>query len=170
MHNNHKNIEMLSSKPTSSPESLNSALSALYPPKHTTSVGAYRSLSLAALRVPPDAVLGVDGAKEGRVLVPPEGVQPGGAEGRAVDEHVGLLAVEPALGVLVAAALDGDAAVGDQQLDVAAALPARLRHGRRPVPGHVPVVVQPAPPGRGQGRRRVQGGGYLLVVPALARE
>jgi len=76
--------------------------------------------------------------------------------------------VEPALGVLVPVAHDGDGLVDDHELDVARALAAGARDGLSLVLGDVPVVVQVFA-GRG-GKGGVEVVGYEFVVAALGGE
>lgn len=80
-----------------------------------TGVNTSGALYLLAQGVPPYTVVGADGTVGLGVLVAAEeGVDPGAADGGGqVKEDVGLLAVEPTLGVLVPVADDGDAGIGD---------------------------------------------------------
>lgn len=106
-----------------------------------------------AVRVAPDAVL-VDASEHFRVLVVDERVHPLVDDLLRVDEQVDLLRVEPALGVLVAVALDADVAVDGHELDVAVA---RLEHRvDRPdlVLARVPAPTIPHQPRPGPDRER----------------
>ena len=111
-----------------------------------------------------------DLAVQERVLIPRHTLEPGVAHQGAVDHDVDLLAVVPALGVLVAVALDGDVAVDDHQLDVAAAVGGRARLVDRPrlVFRHVRVDAQVGVEGGFERAEEVVGDRF--VVAALERE
>lgn len=77
-----------------------------------------------------------------RVLVLADSGQPLTDDQLAVDHDVGLLAVVPALRVLVAVALDAEVAVDDHELDVARARLELVVDRARLVLGHVHVDVE----------------------------
>lgn len=119
------------------PNGPNNALSPAEPP----GINTHGPLDLLPLRISPNPVL-LKLPIEPRVLIPPQPIDPPPANLRRVQHHIDLLALEPALRVLVARADDADALVRDEELDVARAPAARLHEGHAVVLGHVPVVVQ----------------------------